>query len=285
MTTTSPQVRGLKRRVFQEFHDFLPRFDKENEVFKSAIIQDVDHSRTKKKGKDKEDKDEPLTWPKPIDVLENSYSAFLERVVNSKHQFYPQKDEDNRAIPNTGAYRTVRSIVRIKRADDSEFLLSKGDIHAFDSLGDEVKFYISYPEKWTRTLFTYKTEWNDKTKQLEKKLEGPSGSEIVYDLPFTKENVTELWNQRESDKTIQFVVKEEETGKAMQVRDLSGSASKSFELFRDSSWLDLFKANYIPAVIKQELRAEAVSQGLIQGGAGDYQSSQSPQTGSKSLYK
>ena len=283
MTAAQSQVKGLKRNVYTEFHDFLPNIEKEIAEYKKAIIQDIDH-RSKKKGKDQE---EPYSWPlnRELELKERIYNEFVEKVVNEKtNHFYPQKDEDNRAIPNTGAYKTIRSIVRIKRNDDSEYLLSKGDIHAFNSLGDQVKFYVSYPERWNKPLWNYTTQWNDKTKQLEKRLEGPSGLETVYELPFNKENLLELWNQRESDRTIQFICKDEATGKAAEVRDVTGNTQKSFELFRDSDFDFLFKGEYIPEAIKAELRQEALAQGLIGGTTADYQPVKQPPSG-KNLYK
>jgi len=42
------------------------------------------------------------------------------------------------------------------------------------------------------------------------------------------------------------------------------------ELFRDQSFDYLFSAEYIPREIKAELRQEAVAQGIIHGGAGDF---------------
>jgi len=158
-------------------------------------------------------------------------------------------------------------------------------LHGYDSLGDEVRLFVSINcDKWNKQNFVYKTEWNDRSKQLEKQLQGTGSQEIIYEIPFSKEAVKELWEMRESDQTIQFLVKEEDTGKATQVRDMSGSALKSFELFRDNSFEDLFKGNYIPAAIRAELRQEAVSQGLIQGVTSDYQQQQGSQP-AKGVYK
>jgi len=281
-TTTQTPPRGLKRKVYTEFYDFCPGYEKQQAEYKKAIVTDIE-PKYSKNSKNKEA--EPQTWPYTKSVEEIVYEGWVERVTNKKYQFNPQKDEDNRAIPDTGAYRTVRSIIRIKRPDDSEYLLTKSDLHGYDSLGDEVRLFVSANcDKWNKQSFVYKTEWNDRTKQLEKQLQGTGAQEIIYEIPFSKEACEELWKMRESDQTIQFIVKQEDTGKVVAVRDMSNSASKSFELFRDSSFEDLFKGNYIPAPIRAELRQEAVSQGLIQGVASDYQQQQ--QTGpAKSVYK
>lgn len=282
LTTTTQTPRGLKRKVYTEFYDFCPGYEKQQAEYKKAIVTDIE-PKYSKKSKDKEA--EPQSWPYTKSVEEIVYEGWVERVTNKKNQFNPQKDEDNRAIPDTGAYRTIRSITRIKRPDDSEYLLTKSDLHGYDSLGDEVRLYVSINcDKWNKQSFVYKTEWNDRSKQLEKQLQGTGSQEIIYEIPFSKEAVKELWEMRESDQTIQFLVKEEDTGKAHAVRDLSNSALKSFELFRDNSFEDLFKGNHIPAAIRAELRQEAVSHGLIQGVTSDYQQQQ--QTGqAKSVYK
>jgi len=282
-TTTQTQPRGLKRKIYTEFYDFCPCYEKQQAEYKKAIVTDIEPKYSKSKDKEAA---EPQTWPYTKSVEEIVYEGWVERVTNKKNQFNPQKDEDNRAIPDTGAYRTIRSIIRIKRPDDSQYLLTKSDLHGYDSLGDEVRLYVSSNcDKWNKQSFVYKTEWNDRSKQLEKQLQGTGSQEIIYEIPFSREAIKDLWEMRESDQTIQFLVKEEDTGKAHAVQDLSGSPAKSFELFRDNSFEDLFKGNYIPQAIKQELRAEAVAQGLIQGGAGDYSSS-GQQTGqAKSVYK
>jgi hypothetical protein len=286
-TTSTTQTRGLRHKVHTDWFDFCPGYEKQQACYKSAVITETD-PKYSKKGKGDTKDNEPRTWPYLKSVEESLYESWVERVTNKKNQFNPQKDEDNRTIPNTGAYRTIRSITRIKRADDSEYLITKSDLHGFDSLGEEVRLYASSScDKWIKQNFIYKTEWDNRSKQLEKQLQGTGTQETIYEIPFSKEAAKELYDKRESDKTIQFLVKEEETGKAMQVRDLSGSASKSFELFRDTSWDDLFKANYIPQVIKSELKQEAIAQGLIQGGTADYQATSQPQQGpsGKGVYK
>jgi len=282
-TQTQTPPRGLKRKVYTEFHDFCNGFEKQQAEYKKAIVTDIEPKYSKSKDKEAA---EPQTWPYTKSVEEIVYEGWVERVTNKKNQFNPQKDEDNRALPDTGAYRTIRSIIRIKRPDDSEYLLTKSDLHGYDSLGDEVRLFVSTNcDKWNKQSFVYKTEWNDRSKQLEKQLQGTGAQETIYEIPFSKEAVKELWEMRESDQTIQFLVKEEDTGKATQVRDLSNSATKSYELFRDNSFEDLFKGNYIPEAIRVQLRQNAVADGLIGGTTADYSNPGNQQTSGKNLYK
>jgi hypothetical protein len=288
MTTTQPQVRGLKYKIHTDFYDFIPGFEKQAAEFKKAIIHDAEGRllNNSNKKKNKGDMEEPTTWPYQKSTVENAYENFIEKVVNEKtRQFYPAKDEDNRAVPNTGAYYAVRSIVRLKLVDDSEYLLTKGDIHAWDALGEQVTFYVSYPEKWTKTNFRYKTEINERTRSFEKILEGPSSQEEVYELPFTKENLKELYDQRESD-LIQLVAKDErDGGNVVSVRDTGGSPSKTFELFRDLTFDVLYRADYIAPALKEEMRQRAVSEGWIRGGTADYTSSNNTTGTGKNVYK
>jgi hypothetical protein len=141
--------------------------------------------------------------------------------VNEKTRtFFPAKDDDNRAIPNTGAYRTIRAIQRVKLADGSEFLLTKSDLHGYDALGEPINFFASsLCDEWTKTNFRYKTVVNPRTLQPEKVFDGVGGTQEVYELPFNKENLSELWSQRESD-LIQLTVKDESTGNVHDIKDV-----------------------------------------------------------------
>ena len=140
---------------------------------------------------------------------------------------------------------------------------------AFDSRGNPINHSISKPETWLKTNFSYRTEYNEKTKQLDEVLQGPSNSEEVYTMPFNKENLKELYDRRQNE-LINFVVKDEQTGKPFQVKDVN--SQKTFELFQ-KPFDYLYNAEYIPSEVKQELRQAAVSEGLIGGNISDYNQS------------
>jgi hypothetical protein len=79
-------------------------------------------------------------------------------------------------------------------------------------------------------------------------------------MPFTKENLKQLYDRRQND-LINFVVIQEGTRQARQVDDVN--AQKRFELFqKDFDYL--LRAEYMPAQIKAELRQEAIDRGWIQ---------------------
>jgi hypothetical protein len=113
-------------------------------------------------------------------------------------------------------------------------------------------------------------------------LQGPSGSEEIYTMPFNKDNLKELYDRRQND-LLNFVVKDEQTGKPFQVKDVS--SQKTFELFQ-KPFEYLCNAEYIPAEVKQELRQAAVADHLIGGTAGDYnQPTKSSHTTAKNRYQ
>jgi len=261
--------------------DLYPGFKLEEECFSKAIIKDVDQSKSKFRKKSDLDQ-EPMTWPREKSGKETAYERFLEEVIDPKTgEFYPEI-KDKVVVPKTGATYYITDIYRIRRATGEEFLYTKGRVYAFNSLGDPVNHSISKPETWTKTNFSYKTEWNEKTKQPEKVLQGPSGPEEMYTMPFNKENLKELYDRRQND-LLNFVVKDEQTGKPFQVKDVN--SLKTFELFQ-KPFEYLYNAQYIPAEVKQELRQAAVSEGLIGGTVSDYnQPSKSSASPAKNTYQ
>jgi hypothetical protein len=287
MTATNTTTARLpKRKVYQEFYDFLPNLEKEVAEYKKAILTDIDtrpFSRNNKKGQEQE----PYSWPIPreLEVKQNVYNNFVEQAVNPKSKnFYQEKDENGATINNTGATFTVRSIVRTRLVTGEEFLLSKGDIHAFNSFGEPIKFFVSYPEKWNKPIWSYKSVINPQTHNVEKQLQGPQGNKTMYELPFNQENLKQLYDQRENDLVISLAVKDDTTGRAVEVKDVTSNPGRSYELFAEKDFDYLFNSKFIPEAIKIEQRQKAVAEGLIGGNMSDYQPDKQPPSG-KNLYK
>jgi hypothetical protein len=210
-------------------HDFYPGFKLEEESFSKAIIKDVDQNKSRSKKSDLDQ--EPMTWPREKTGKETGYERFIEEVINPKTgEFYPEKDGDVRSIKNTGATQYITDIYRIRRATGEEFLYTMGIVYAYNSLGGPITHAISKPEIWTKTNFSHRTEYNDKTKQMEKVLQGPTGAEEVYTMPFNKENLKKLYDIRK-DENLNFVVKDELTGKPLQVKDVN--SQKTWSYFRN----------------------------------------------------
>lgn len=123
-------------------------------------------------------------------------------------------------------------------------------------------------EVWNRTEFTNERTYNEKTGSFTEQTIGPSGSQDVYDIAFSAENVTKLFEKVEDD-TVMFTLKDIKTGEAREVK--WSSVKDTLDLFCNKSFDYLWNGNYIPLPVRQELRQEAVAKGLISGVASDFQ--------------
>ena len=63
-------------------------------------------------------------------------------------------------------------------------MFQRSNLISYDGLGDEVKHYVSMPEKWLKTTFDYVKDWDPKRKMIVKNCTGPGSSETVYTLEF-----------------------------------------------------------------------------------------------------
>jgi hypothetical protein len=81
---------------------------------------------------------------------------------------------------------------------------------------------------------------------------------------------------------IHFAVKDEQTGKPFQVKDVN--SQKTFELFQ-KPFEYLYNAEYLAPQVKAELRQAAVAEGLIGGTARDYNQPRSSATNTKDTYQ
>jgi hypothetical protein len=278
-------------KVHTDFYDFMPRWSLEKAEYDNAKITSIDEKPRSRVGADKQMMKragdlgiaEPLeTWPYLPTTDEIIYHQFLDKITDKSNKFYPARDEDRRPIPKTGACHVVTDIIRVKTdtdtdedEDNKEFLLSKGHIIAHDAAGVEVTHSIPWPEKWYKTLFNWSSEYNNSSKQFEKRCMGPSGVEQVYLLEFNKDNTKQLFDSRAND-NLNFIVKVAQTEEVRNVRDVN--VQKTFELFTNNSFDYLFSGEYIPAPVRQELRQEAVARGFIKGGSADYQVTAQPQS-------
>ncbi len=263
--TTSPSpnttTTGTTTKIHITYHDFMPGFKKEEEIFSKEIIRGVRMIGDRPAGKNKTDEH----WPRQKPVIQSVYEKFMGKITDkSGKRFNPARDNNGTPIKGTGASHSIMNITRIKRSDKSEFLYTKGTISGYDGMGDAVTFFCSKPEVWTRTLFGRKRGWDPEEEQIVSQTLGPKGDEVVYDLPFNAENLKQLFEKREND-NIGFIVKDDVTGRALEVaKDVN--VYKTMELF-SKGFEFLFNGDYIPAAIKAEIRARAVSEGLIPPGA------------------
>lgn len=286
----SIKVTNKTVKVHSDYYDFMPRWSLEKAEYEKATIKSIDE-KEKPQSRFRGDKQtvmerasdigEPLDhWPYLATTDEIIYYQFIDKISDGK-KFYPARDEDRRPIPKTGACHVVTDIIRVK-TDESEFLLSKGHIIGHDAAGQEVTHSIPWPERWFKTLFNWSSEYNNSKKTFEKISMGPTGVEQVHLLEFNKNNAKELFDQRAND-NLNFIVKIAQTEESRDVRDVN--VQKTFELFTNNSFEYLFSGEYIPAPVRQELRAEAVARGYIKGGASDYQITGTPSKAGKTTYQ
>jgi hypothetical protein len=267
--------------VHQDYFEFWPRWSLEIAEYQKAKFKSIDEDNrkpqsrfsgsTNDKSKSKGDLADELThWPRISPTEELNYYQFINSITDPKtNKFHPARDEDRKPLPKTGAMHVITDLIRLKTGEGEQFLLSKGSIIGNDAAGEEIDFYLPFPEHWRKTLFVWSNEYNNATRQFEKRCLGPSGTEIVYLLGFNKDNAKQLFEQRATD-LVNFILKDAVSDEARMVeRDVN--ALKTFERFANNTFDYLWSGEYIPAPVRAELRQEAVARGYIKGGSGDFQ--------------
>ena len=114
---------------------------------------------------------------------------------------------------------------------------------------------------WTKTTFGHTQRFDNKTNKMITHVVGPIAQEIVYELPFNKENLDKLLEQREDD-SVNLCLKEE--GSAIS-RDISnaGDYQTKVKLYKTKDFDFLCNGDYLTPQQKEEMRKEAEAQGLI----------------------
>ena len=233
--------------------DLWPRWALERDCYKHALIRDI------KTGK-------MVQWPYQSSevVAENKYNIFLDKVTDpDTGYFYPKRDQDGKAVkttPDNIPKYVVRTIIRVKRRDNNEYLLSKGNLYGYDSLGDEVSLYVPYPERWTKINFTYVKDWDPRRKTIVRNCMGPGVNEENYTLEFNEKNLKQLFDKSEND-DISWVVKEGQSATPKQIAK-EPNVNDTFKLFL-KPFSYLYNAEYITAEMKAQYRQEAIDQGLL----------------------
>jgi hypothetical protein len=116
------------------------------------------------------------------------------------------------------------------------------------------------PEKYTKTLFRFETVPNHETGYAERRNAGPSGSEIIYTLPFSPEAAQKLFDMK--DPSIQFIVKSEDKGRVYEVKPQL-TIRETFQLFIEKDFEYLYNANYLSKEQKEFNMRIAEGEGLI----------------------
>lgn len=206
--------------------------------------------------------------------MQAKYENWLGRVINKKTgQFYQEKDKDTGlVVPDSRARYVVTVINRVRDSSKKEYLTTKGWLVGFNEAGRLDKIWISWPEIHTHTEFAYERFYNERTGAHIEYTVGPApgGTQEVYSLDFTQDNLKSLYSQTEND-DIEFNLKDLKTGEAKRIE--WSSVKDTLDLFMHKSFDYLWKDEYIPLPARMEARQEAVAKGLIKGVTSDFEMS------------
>ena len=239
----------------------MPHWEKQDQCFEEERIEVID-SVHKKRLLNKDGKPLVKPWPHDKPVAQIAYENWLEKVVNpDTNEFYPALNREGNPIKGTGPKHTITQIIRLKRKDGSEFLYSIGEVNGYDAFGNIVGCTLHKPETWKRTLFTHERIYDQRTNTTKVRTTGTEKQEDIYELAFNEKNLKALLNLRLSDSEISFTVKEEGSGRAIDVKK-DVNINKTIELFL-KPFDYLFNAEYISPQQRAELRQMAIDSGLI----------------------
>jgi hypothetical protein len=199
------------------YEEFMPYWKKQDQCFEDEQVEMIDSlhgHKIMKNGK-------PViqAWPHDKPTEQIAYENWLEKVVNpDTKEYYPARNKEGNPIKGTGAKHTIGQIIRLRRKDGKEFLYSLGECLGYDALGNVVDLSCAKPEMWTKTLFNYERRYDERTNSTKVQTIGTLGTEDVCETPFNEKNLKELVSLKANDSDIQFVIKDERSGKATEVK-------------------------------------------------------------------
>ena len=247
--TQQPQQQQQQTNVNQ-FQEFYPGFKLQREQYNKVKTSN---------GK---------SWPRAETVLEKQYSRFITEVVNpSNNRFYMPLDENSYPISMSdngpSCRHVVHTIVRIKTLDGSEKLYSLGELIGYDGASIRRSMGCNKPEVWESVKFGFEKTYNQNSKRFDIYSTGPIGNETKYLLDFNSQNFdllfSKTWdgknpyfkpNRRNSNKRVTLIVKDEQSGTAIEI--FWQSIERSCELMKTKSWEELFTGSYLPLSVREE---------------------------------
>ena len=146
-------------------------------------------------------------FKKPLELLDDE--LFEAKVINPDTKTYSQVSDlpveyrklgENRKYP----VRQVLQIYRIKRADGTEWLKSRGRIVGLDKIGNEVEHSFTDPELYYKSITHHKFKRKDPKNEnssmervcVEAGLNPHNYQYTEYTLSFNQKNFDQLYNQR-----------------------------------------------------------------------------------------
>ena len=233
-----------------QYIDFFPGFNLQKEQFSKVKSSN---------GK---------SWPRAESVLEKQYQNFVTEVVNpSNNRFYTPIDENNFPIlmidQGAACRHVIHTIIRIKTLDGSEKLYSLGELIGYDGASIRRSMGCDKPETWESVKFGFEKTYNQKSRRFDIYSIGPIGNETKYLLDFNTENFHSLFaktwdgknpyfkpNRRNSNKRVTLIVKDEQSGTAIEI--FWQSIERSCELMKTKSFDELFTGSYLPLAVREE---------------------------------
>ena len=257
------------------FHDFMPHWKNEEQCFANTVTNMSAITVSKKKGN--KTVTEKIPWPRIKSIEQRAYEVFMTKITNPiTGEFYSERDTNGNQInqPNgqPNAKYVVNMIVRLKRFNGSEVLYTQGQLQGFNSMGSPVTMSITKPESWLKTTFFNERRYDEKSQTFIDICKGPRGSETMYELPFSPENVDKLYyghgagvnnnqlvtnHQDNASRLPNLYVKDERTSTTISVQ--WSDPKTTLNLFKTKDFYYLFNADYIPTPVKQEIREKARS--------------------------
>jgi len=143
---------------------------------------------------------------------------------------------ENRKYP----VRQVLQIIRIKRADDTEWLKSRGRIIGLDKLGNEVEHSFTDPELYYRPITHHEFKRKDPKNEnspmervcVEAGINPHDNRFTEYTLPFNQKNFENLYKQRptQSASSVTLVIYVEGASEfPRQITNVEYFSKKSFD--------------------------------------------------------
>jgi hypothetical protein len=181
---------------------------------------------------------------------------FEAKVINSDTETYNQVSDlpvGYRKLGRNRKYpvRQVLQIYRIKRADGTEWLKSRGRLVGLDKAGNEVEHSFVDPEMFYKPVTRYEFRKNDPKNEyshservcVEAGINPHDNRYTEYTLPFNEENFQNLYKQRptESSSSVSMVIRAE--GASDRPRQITDPELFSKKLF-DDLWLEAITPKY-----------------------------------------
>jgi hypothetical protein len=193
-------------------------------------------------------------WKQPLELLDDE--LFEAKVINPDTKAYNQVSDlpvgyrklgENREYP----VRQVLQIYRIKRADGTEWLKSRGRIVGLDKAGNEVEHSFVDPEMFYKPVTRYEFRKNDPKNEyshservcVEAGINPHDNRYTEYTLPFNEENFQNLYRQRptESSSSVSMVIwAEGASDRPRQITDPEHFAKREF----DEMWEEMITPRF-----------------------------------------